>query len=45
MVRAFAHGVMGCWIDSSWWTQLSVADLSWAGLGVAPWLEHSLMVR
>ena len=24
MVRAFAHGAMGRWIDSSWWTYLGI---------------------
>ena len=31
VVRVFAHGAMGCWIDPSWWTQLSVTDLRGEG--------------
>ena len=25
MVRAFAHGAMGCWIDPAWWTHWAIS--------------------
>ena len=28
MVRAFAHGAIGHWIDPSWWTHISISRSS-----------------
>ena len=28
MVRVFAHGVMRCWIDATWWIHLAISHSS-----------------